>query len=549
MAEPTEGLPLGIWGVMTPDHDIFGSRQLNQPINFLPRNYDGDVQRTYFHDYYNRVWFVPTAVDFGPITTTTSKQVFIWNAHVSRVTLTEVAMPDDATLSITGLTLPRTFNALAGTYFTMWVAADGDPSIDGVFSFMFSPTETITLRAVGIRSRLWEFMPNWNDGYEVVYNFSSEIITSDSGKEQRRAIRQTPRKQISFSSLVNEQSFRKFIRHMSVWHGRSTIMPEFDRSVHLSSDVFDGQSSLRVDAAPDWLVAGRLVVVTDKVRFMLRTVEGVSGDIVSFTSTVDGDWLAGTRLFSAVSGRLATSITGTQHTNRTATIAVTFDAAPGVETWPDFGTAKVVHRGREVLLRRPNWGSPPSPEFTSALTQVDYGAGLIDNFLPITFYDRVNKAEYLGLNTDDVTEIIKFYLRQYGQVGEFFMPSFTEDLLVSQVSAAGTSNLRMAGPGTAQDYVDGTVYRDLIVFMQDGTYHMRHVSSIYTVDDAIGNDSIIQVDSPWPVELTPDNIRQICWMPLWRFISDGLTVSYVTNQVAQVAQSMKTLEYMDEDVI
>lgn len=544
---PTEGLPVGPYGVIGAMGADAGAFHSSQPLDFLDSLFPGAQMRSYFHDYYERVWFVPTTVDFGPLTATTSKPVYLWNAHLRPTTLNEILLPEDQSISLSGLTTPTTFNALGGAFFDVWADANGQPSIDDTFVFNFLPAETVSLRTVGTRSRLWEFPPNWSEPFEVTLEYRSEIVTSRSGKEQRRALRQTPRKSFSFNSLVHEERFRRFIRHMSVWQQRSTVVPEFSRSTHLAMPLDAGFSSAIVESVPAWLTVGRLVVLMSRERSLLRTIEGVSGNTISFSSSIEGDWPVGTRIFSAASGRLSPQLQGTQHTNRTATVALRFSADPGVEQWADPAQPTVMHLGREVMLKRPNWGSAPSPEFAAVIEQVDYGVGRIDNFLPVTFNDRLHKAEYLGIDRNDVDEYVDFFRRQYGQVGEFFMPTFTEDLRIMVPSPASTANLRIEGPGTADDYMNGTVYRDLIVFLADGTFLTRHVQSIYQVDDPIGNDSIIQVTEPWPVELNDQTVRQICWMPLWRLVSDSLTIQYVTDEAAQIAINMKTLEYNDAE--
>ena len=92
-----------------------------------------------------------------------------------------------------------------------------------------------------------------------------------------------------------------------------------------------------------------------------------------------------------------------------------------------------------------------------------------------------------------------------------------------------------------------TIYKDLIIFLEGGSYLMRRVQSIYEVDDTYGNDSIVQVTTAFPSTITPDMIRQICWMPLWRLASDSMTFSFVTDTVCQFAMTMKTLEYEDAE--
>lgn len=524
-----------------------GAFQSSQPINFLPRTYVGDVMFSYFDDYYNRVWMVPGTIDFGPITATTYKQVYLWNAHQRPTTLNDIVPPSDTSVTLAGISEGTTFKALGGGFFEAWVNINGDPSVDATFNFDFLPTERTTLRLLAVRSRLWPFPPNWSDPFEVTFDYQTEVITSDSGKEQRRALRQTPRKSFAFSALAHDGDFRQFVRQMSVWQARSTIVPEFSSLVRLSAEAPDGASLLEVDGAANWLVPGKLVVLRHQRNWLLRTVLGVSGNLVSLTTPIDGDWPAATRLYSALSGRLSTQIQTRQHTNMTSVIDVRFSADPGVEPETIVPPATVLYRGREVMTKKPNWANAPTPEFVSKLETLDYGVGRLDYFIRVLFNDRYQKAEYLSFSRADADEMEAFFRRQMGQAGEFFMPTYTEDLRIKIASPATTSNLRIEGTGTAEDYASDSVYRDLIIFFADGTFLMRHVQSVYQVEDDIGADTIIQVDTPWPITVDPANIRQICWLPLCRLASDQLTFQWLTDETTQIAMTIKTLEYRDAE--
>jgi hypothetical protein len=544
---PSEGLPVGfiVAGVMMGEAEV-GELDQNQPIDMHGRTFVGYEWRTFFHDYYNRVWLVPNVVDFGSLTTTTTSTVFMWNAHLDPVTLDEIEDAPDASLSLSGLDVPMGLKALAGTYFGVVADINGDPSINSKFSFVFG-TEVVELPVLGTRSRLWPWPPNWDDGFEVTYTFKTEIITSSDGSEQRQADRQTPRKEFRFESIVHEGQWREFVRHVNVWQGRATIMPEFSKFFRNASAMIDGQNFILADTVPDWLVTGVLVVFIDKDRRVLRTVESVVGNTVTLNANVEGDWLASTKIFKAVSGRLGAQMGGNQHTNRTATISVTFSADPGVEVYPDAGAPTFAHNGRELFLKRPNWADTLSPSFQTHLETVDYGTGRIDYFLPITFNDRFHKGNYVAQDIASANEVEKFHRRVAGQLREFYMPTFTEDLVIMETIPLGTVSMRIAGPETANDYAIDTVYKDLIIFFHDGTYLVRRVQNIYAVDDSTGNDTIIQVTEAFPFEVAPSAIRQICWLPLWRMATDALTFNYLTDEVAEFALNMKTLEYEDAE--
>lgn len=93
-------VPIGLRGAMEPVQQRGGDFDNTQPITQLGRALAGDTWRSYFEDYYNRVWMIPTTVDFGPITATTGKQVYLWNAHLYDITLEQITPPSDTSLSL-----------------------------------------------------------------------------------------------------------------------------------------------------------------------------------------------------------------------------------------------------------------------------------------------------------------------------------------------------------------------------------------------------------------------------------------------------------------
>lgn len=511
-------------------------------VDFLPQFYDGYLEQSYFTIYYNRLWMIPTTIDFGPVTTDAYRDVYLWNAHMRPTTITEIINPADPSVGISDITIPLRLRALGSEIFRVHASADGEPTIDSTFTFIADPSETTRIRVLGMRSRIWPFPPNWTQPYEIAYELRTEVITSRSGKEQRISLRQNPRKTYSFTTLVHDNRFRAFLRHMNSWQQRSTVMPEYSRLTRLSQPVVDGSISIVVDEVPEWLVPNRLISLYDGNRAIVRGVEGVIGNAVSLAAAIDGDWPTGIRVYAAEVGRLSPNIQATQHTNITSSVNVSFEVEPGSEYMPPTSTPERVYRGREVFLKRPNWGTAPTPEFQAVIEKVDYGVGTVDHFLPVRFNTKVQKGEFIGVNTADVKSYVDFFRRQYGQTGEFFMPTFTHDIKQKVSAPQGSSNLRIEGTEFFDDYGQSDIYRDIAVFMSTGEILTYRALDIYIVDDADGRDTAIQVDSPFPFEISEQTTRQICWMPLWRLLSDTLTVQHVTTEAANISLNMKTLE-------
>lgn len=508
----------------------------------LTQEHIGYIEHSYFTMYYNRIWMLPGLVDFGPVTTDAYRDVYIWNAHLRQTTITEILHPADRSIGISGITLPLRMHPLQSVVYRVEVSPDGEPSIDGTFTFIADPTETTRVRVTGMRSRIWPFPPNWNEPYEINYEMRSEILTSRSGKEQRISLRQSPRKSYRFSALVHDERFRAFLRHMNAWQQRSTVMPEYSRLTRLSQPVADGSISIIVDEVPDWLAPGRLVSMFNKSGAIVRSVEAIIGNTVTLASAISGDWPAKSRLYAAEVGRLSPNISASQHTNITSTVQVDFKVTPGTEYMPAPVEPMRMYRDREVFLKRPNWGTPLSPEFQAVIEEVDFGVGRVDYFLPVQFNTRISKAEFIGVSRTDIQEYVDFFRRQFGQTGEFYMPTFTHDVNIKVAAQEGSSTIRIAGTDFFDDYGQSSIYRDIAIFMKTGEILTYRARDIFIVDDADGRDTAILTDGVFPSEISNATTRQICWMPLWRLMSDGLTVQHVTTTAANISMAMKTLE-------
>jgi len=528
---------------------IYGDADINQPsTRYGLQTYAGDLLPSFYDDFYNRIWFIPQTIDFGAISATVGRTAVMWNAKRSTVVLSSIDTSGDESVSVSGVALPLTMKPLAQKTFVVTADENGDPDVDFSIVFEFTPTEQVALPVTGVRAKVWAFLPNWTSPVEVSYEFMTEIIASRSGFEQRIANRTDPRMAIKFTTLVNEGTFRQFIRQMASWQNKSTLMPDFSHGIALIEDANAGHNTLVLEESVDWMLPGRTVVLmrgnASQSEFAVRKIDTAVGNSVILTSDLDRSWVAGSKVYPAYVGYLGTKITASQLTNRTASVNVTFDADPGEELWWSVPAGTAFHLGRELFLERPDWASSVAPEFEAALEIIDYGKGRKDFNIPRPFNMRIHKAQYIGSSRERTDAIVDFFRRNRGAQGEFFMPTFAEDLKLKSVAPAGTFGLRFEGREIYQDYLDDVVYKDLIIFYANGTYEALHIDTITFISDENGNDTVIGLTTPLFNTADPALILQICWLPLWRFSTDGLTVQWLTDETSQISLTMQALRYV-----
>lgn len=516
-----------------------------QPLELVLNPPRGGVRLpTFFDDYYNRVYFLPPNINFGAISANVEREVVVWNAYFEETTLTDVTMTDAEGIAISdGPQPPYTFDALGMTTYTILATTAGPASVTATITFVFDSPEVFDLELFGTRAKVSPLVPNWRKSYQVDYAFKTEILTSRSGKEQRRALRDRPRKTISFEATPTFDQFRQVNRLLATWHNNTIILPEVPRQVRTVQPIMPGESIATLDQnAPYWITEGMTVVLSHDDFYETRRVQAILGNQITFSGSSGNTWPVGTKIHPGVAGRLAGSIRAKRQTNAVAEIAVVMDVTPGTEPELDLDPAPLTFNGRELFVTKPNWSSPPDVTFESEREEIDYGRGRISIFTPVDFTTRLTKLTYLGRNFAEADALRQFFERQKGQRGEFYMPTWEPDIQIAYTAPADTRSLRIYGTEFADEYAGSTVHRAVAIFLHDGTVLYRTVENIYSVDDADGQDSVVQTGENFPVEVSPATVRMISWLLVHRHATDTLTMEWVTNSVAQCQFTVRTLE-------
>ncbi|TPI86365.1 ribosomal protein L32 [Mesorhizobium sp. B2-8-9] len=390
--------------------------------------------------------------------------------------------------------------------------------------------------------RLWNLPVNWRESYSVTLTLKTEPITSRSRREQRRAWRQTPRKQISHLVTCPKERYLLLAQHMSAGQGGEFYVPDMSLVIYTTSAAPVTGDRLTVEEAPFWAVAGTKAILMTPGLFVLKTISSVDGSDIVFEEMFDEAWLPGAKIVPALLSHVQTQVDSRAIGSSVVELTVLIDVEPGTEVveTPDLPTT--VFNGREVFELKPNWAEPLGLTFVSGRETVDYDMGRTADFLPSAFPEEQIKAAYLGRGLEEIKAIRHFFLRMMGQQDEFYMPTWMRDIVPKNALTSAGTTMTVAGTDFAAAYND-TVHKAIAVFLNDGTVRYRKVSSLAVA----GSDSVITCVGTWGSNIPLTSIRMVSWMPVWRLLSDGLVLEFLTQSVAQTTLSMKTLEDLAGD--
>jgi len=383
----------------------------------------------------------------------------------------------------------------------------------------------------------WPLDADWANPVNVMLAFKTDMWVSRSGKEQRRALRETPRKRIEFTSVIWKSQQQTMRAVLAKSQNKAMLVPDFTRSVGLVVTTSVGPSA-ELTSVPDWIVPGAYVFFVTQTRVEAREVEAVDGLDVTFAES-SAAWPArSTKVRPALAGQLAQNLQTKQLSDGAVRAGIVFDVTPGSEPARDLGTAAATIGGREIFTRRPNWIGGIDVDYQWPIETVDFGRGVTEIFRPINFGTQLFRAAYVNTTAAQAVEIQQVFERAAGRQGEFYMSTWLSDLTMAAAVESGGTTFAVAGREVFDSYATDTVHQAIGVVPQGGTRLYRLVDGI----TLSGDDSVIEIDSAWPYDIDPARVVRISWLLACRFASDEMTIEHITDGVSRVQLAIQSLE-------
>src|SRR5690606_8429993 len=297
----------------------------NLPISELPVSMIGWRMGSFFDDYYNAIYLLPPSINFGAVTDDIEQPFVVWNAYTRPKTLVNIVISGGSGLQLIGPGPGTNFAAVSYRSYRLLATTSGPAYINATYRFRFTDVDRDPVLPVsGARAELWLALPNWARAYNITYSYKTDMIVSRSGTEQRRALRNTPRKTIDFEMLGYDENLRWFNRVMDGWQRNAFLLPELVRHVDAVSDMAVGSTQIMLVSIPTWLRVGASVVLihgNQVAAFLVEAIDPID-PLVTFTTQSKDYWPVGTKVHPGLSGRLAPSISTRRHTSNAGTINV-----------------------------------------------------------------------------------------------------------------------------------------------------------------------------------------------------------------------------------
>lgn len=384
--------------------------------------------------------------------------------------------------------------------------------------------------------------PNWASTLSATYEFKTTVFAAEDGSEQRRALRWTPRRSLRFDSLLLAARWQEMDgilrRPTAGWHTLADVTrPDAPALTGSPYPAEAGTLTVSVDAVPAWLAAGAAVAILHGYTIEPLTVASVAGTNIVFATPLSRQFASGCRIVPVVPVEFAGEPTVTAMTDSAATVSLDLNVRPGSEQ-PDFGSPAATYDGRELWAQKPNWASSPQFNYLQPVERVDMGYGVVGRYAPIAIGGRVSQATYLQRGRANVSAIVDFFGRCRGRRGEFYAPTWLNDMLPTEDIVDGQATIRVTAPKLSQLHPDLNVYRDVYIETRAAGVLIRRVS---TMTGGLSGSSITFTE-PLPA-LAMGDVLAMHWLPLCRHATDSLTVEWITDGIANVVMSPQAIQW------
>lgn len=400
--------------------------------------------------------------------------------------------------------------------------------------------------------------PPYNDDYRLSYpiflappDYSStvierlewltDVLTSESGAEQRRKLRQYPRRSIEANFLAHGNARAMIDNYITgvgsslglvpLWFDRSKI---FSKSVGGSVDIFadieyrdfnvNDVVIIRRDDAFDY----ELNIVAEKHPQHLVLAYGLQRDVQ-----------AGTTITPVRVCRIMDMPNGTNVTDTVRQYAIRFTTTEAPIVEPAWNLPVYSRTNLAIFDRVPNFKASIALSFERQTYDWDNTIGNIYRRDPGGQAFTGIQGTYHIQGREDMHRFKQLLYKLCGRQREIHVPTLQDDIVLARDIEPGLGALVAYRSGYQQFGTSiQNVRRDILIESYDGTLHPNTVISARVV----GDEEWLFLSETIPA-IPKEQVRRISYMPRSRLDIDGVEINRVTDSdgVSQVSLSFRSM--------
>jgi hypothetical protein len=523
---------------------LLGANSGNFITSSLPQNLAGLFTEIFGGQLFERIIMSPLVEALGFVITDTQFTAEPWNTsrYVGQV-LTAINVSGgvgDLTVA-NPYPMPTFYAALESRTYQVTVSKSGAPNINETVCWIFqSGTGGTCILVTGNRVVLFSAPLDWDYGVKERISFLTNVMDAYSTAEQRRALRQLPRRGASFRAKgLNARDAAAIESQIWGWQAQPFGVPWWPDVTPLLASVAAGATALQVNTTDFQFTPGGIAAIwKDEYTYEALAITAVTPTSLTLASPLHNSWTAGpaTLVMPVFLGRLADTVDIDRLFSGADQMDLEFSGeAQQVAPAPTLSLTQ--YKGMDVLELPAQWPSDLKRKYHRDLIHIDPSVG------PITVIDKAGYAvtsqpfPWMMLNHSQVTTLRAFVLARFGRLRPFWIPTWDQDLVMYQDALNGDSGIKIKSefytrfmfPNNSRRYLA------LIPFDSSGNVYRKITSA---VDNGDGTETL-GFDSNLP-KAFPAAKTMVCFLVFARLDADDIEIEWMNNDLAQT-----TLEFTE----
>lgn len=320
---------------------------------------------------------------------------------------------------------------------------------------------------------VWTIPPNWKQPIVERLEWLSDVLTSRSGAEQRRAVRLTPRRFFEFriNPLDNVRTF------LDLWLHRlgdnECLLPLWHDHARLSATSASGTSRLNFDNTyREFVTDGFAILWSDPFTFEVVEISAQDDTGLDLAAPLGVTWNQRASLFPLRRAFADPEVTSRALTSRVGECTMEFGVS---ESNPFDGGAETLPllNGHPILTLEPNRLEGLETQYRRIMDEIDLQIGLRKR------YDEGGRAfqtqfyNWRAKGRQERYELRQLLYRLNGRQKALWLPSFNDDVKLTAALGAAQNYIHVQQIGYA--YTGGAGSGREYLTMLDDTGTRRYI--------------------------------------------------------------------------
>jgi len=424
---------------------------------------------------------------------------------------------------LSGTTTAFILGARESEVYTYRIEADGTVNIVTDIEIDFRNGDQLIHHITGSRVLPFTLIPQ--QGIKENWSWLTDIITAQSGREQRNSLRAIPRQTFTYVYRYNDAADDRNIKLENfVWNNTPAriAVPVFIDGTELSADVTTGDTVLNVVSTSnrDFRSGsdGAYMIFQDEDTFEVQQITSFTATTITGGITLNS-WPAGTKVYPIRFCQISQPMAQRAWAINAREMAITWRPTSNVEYTGEAGFP--VYQSLPVWDE--DWVTPGFPMRLDWRKSVDY----VESGTGVFFADSLRDfptvtAEQL-FDYPDRTElwrIKRWLMSRRGQQKAFWMSTRRPDMKIGLDNVAGTTldiqNFGYSVNVFAKDLKG--LRKDIEILYVDGSVNYRRITS---ATDNGATEGLV-LDSAASQALSAANVARISYLKAWRLNTDDL---------------------------